>query len=512
MADRSNGPALGRWLAFATSLVILALLARRFLHNTDDLFINLRYGYFIGEGWGPIFNSGERVEGYTAALWVTLLALFHALGVDLLKAGRLLSFLGGLCSVALLWPLTLQWRWRGSALALLLLATTTSFAVWTSAAMDMTAYTALLLAALVVVGARRWAWAGIVLALATMMRPEGAMWTLLILGYALVARRGEEVGARWRGPAFAFALWLVPTLLHIAFRLVYYGYPLPNTFYVKAALSTEVIGRGLHYLGDAAFDYRWSLTPALLLALLTPATWRRHGALLWLLIAAQLAYAMIIGGDWMTSYRFLIPTLPLIAVQIARALAAWTRPLPNPQRSYALLGTVMVGLLLLTATQLQPKLARDPFFTQPWVPDGKEMAELIGVHCQPGTSIAVFAAGSLPYYLLPADFHIVDMFGLTTVEIAHAPNSYIGGIMPGHGRFSAETTRQLDPDLYIFHAEFDATAITDETGWRVGGLSHLIQQFTDDPAFWSGRSTRTLEVAPGEYFNFVQKHDAACSW
>ena len=41
----------------------------------DDAFISFRYAENFAQGKGLVFNSGERVEGYSNFLWVILLGL-----------------------------------------------------------------------------------------------------------------------------------------------------------------------------------------------------------------------------------------------------------------------------------------------------------------------------------------------------------------------------------------------------------------------------------------------------
>src|SRR5437899_3915697 len=65
----------------ARALIVPALAAAGFVplaawlrFGIDDAFINFRYAANLAAGLGPVFNPGERVEGYTAPAWVLLLA------------------------------------------------------------------------------------------------------------------------------------------------------------------------------------------------------------------------------------------------------------------------------------------------------------------------------------------------------------------------------------------------------------------------------------------------------
>src|SRR2546426_1824807 len=72
---RSLGPLAVPAAAAAT----LAVATVRLRFGIDDAFINLRFAENLAAGLGPVFNAGERVEGYTTPAWVFLLAGLHRL-------------------------------------------------------------------------------------------------------------------------------------------------------------------------------------------------------------------------------------------------------------------------------------------------------------------------------------------------------------------------------------------------------------------------------------------------
>jgi arabinofuranosyltransferase len=63
-----------------------AVLFLRVLHYswvTDDAFITFRYVINFVSGDGPVFNIGERVQGFTHPLWFMLLSLGGFLDLNL---------------------------------------------------------------------------------------------------------------------------------------------------------------------------------------------------------------------------------------------------------------------------------------------------------------------------------------------------------------------------------------------------------------------------------------------
>ena len=84
------------WRGFVLALTLgLSLLHQLlFATVTEDAFVSFRYAQNIADGNGPVFNPGERVEGYTNFLWLVLIALPRAtFGVDVQTAAVLFGVL-----------------------------------------------------------------------------------------------------------------------------------------------------------------------------------------------------------------------------------------------------------------------------------------------------------------------------------------------------------------------------------------------------------------------------------
>jgi hypothetical protein len=487
-------------------LILLLVTALWLYHETDDLFISLRYARNLADGLGAVYNVGERVEGYTTPLWVFVLAGLAYVGVPLQAAATTLSLLSGMLAVWLLTKVAEAWQWKGGTLAAYLLALNTTFAVWSASAMELTLFSAFTLAALWALSMRRWFVSGWLLGLATLTRPEGALWIGVCALYWLISQRFQR-----RAFAEAVRLTLGAALVvvpHELWRVMYYGEWLPITFYNKVGWSFALWERGAQYMFEAGRAYGLSLVLWVVCALFSREAWRGWSLLALMLIVTHGAYVVFVGGDWMVAYRFLVPIMPLLCLFVAHWMAHVAERLrPAPARVW--LGTwVLLGAGTLVGMKLD--LQDDLFFTQPLVPDGRLIASSINQHCAPHVSLAAFGIGSLGYH---APTHsIVDMFGLVTPAVARAANDDLGRGMPGHERFNAAAVRALHPAVYVFHTTLDDAPIVNEKGWREGGLAHLIRQFTDDRGFWSEHITRAVELAPKRYFNFVMRIGAPCDW
>ncbi len=482
---------------------IMAVHALALQALPDDAFISFRYALNLARGYGPVFNPGQPVEGYTSPLWVFTLGGLGAVGLPIVRVAVVLSLAAALLTVILLPSFSASLGLRLYGLDALLLAFNTSYAVWAGAAMEMVPFGLLLILT-------TWAFlregppllTGLLFALLTLLRPEGALFAVLALFFCAVdGLRGREESRRrfWKlGVGF-----VLPVGLHLAWRLAYYGYPLPNTFYAKVGWSLAQLERGLRYVAGAAVQYLFSLTIPLVLALFRP--FGRRWAYLTVGLGLYLLYLSLVGGDWMVSYRLLVPVLPLATVLAAYGwMETWrrVRSRVSPRKAIAL---AAAGLLIV------PAAARSSFTVdpeQPWVRDARPIADWLNAHCPAGKKLAVFAAGALPFYA--PDFEIVDMFGLNDVEIAHLAAPGMGSGYAGHEKFDTDLVLAREPDMFIFQPVLGERPITQAGEWREGGLGHLVRQFTDDIAFWAEHSTQSVPMPDGRYFNFVIKNPYFC--
>ena len=319
-------------LLIAVAIYLLQLLQYRG-YLLDDSFISLRYARNLVDGQGLVFNPGERVEGYTNFLFVLVAAVFLRIGIEPIAG---LKWLGAAMALWVLWLLrTLERRMtsgenseRSPPFSVALLLPLPAFAYWSVCPMETMWFTALLLWALsLTLGERtprRLNGAALVFVLLSLTRPEGAylfaVWTgiLLILDY----RRGDRAILLVRyvqGVAIFAGLFGGD----VVWRHQYYGSWLPNTFHAKVVGGEGQLLNGLSYLKD------WLLAfPVLATVLLLPvglvSRRTRVGrnvpqsvTALYLLTIAYIIYVVLIGGDFMPFFRFLLPIMPVCCLLLA---------------------------------------------------------------------------------------------------------------------------------------------------------------------------------------------------
>jgi arabinofuranosyltransferase len=301
----------------------------------DDAFISLRYAANLVEGHGLVYNPGEYVEGYTNLLWTLSLAAALALGLPDVASAEALGIAAWVALLLALAGASAQRHRREGApflpLAAACVAVSPDFQQWATGGLETSLFSALALGGLLLSrraarGAGPALAAGVLLALATLTRPDGLLFVA-----------GAAAGLVWdRRPTAALRL-LLPVAITVAgwaaFKLPYYGELLPTPFYSKSVLH-PYYAQGLVYLG-LYLGKNWFLP----LALGAWLVWRlrvrppfdaadRDALVLAGTALVYLAYVVHVGGDFMFARRILPAVPPLLLAlegQLLRVGAPRTR-------------------------------------------------------------------------------------------------------------------------------------------------------------------------------------------
>jgi hypothetical protein len=278
-------------VALGLAIVGLALHALSYYFVSDDAYITFRYSWNLAYHGEAAFNLGERVEGYTNFLWMLLLALFLKLGLKPEIMSHVLGILCGGAGIVLLYTLTRLYRGGRSTpwdlLGALLLPAIGGYAVWCAGGLETQLFCALSLGGITAYvaessGRLRFRYSGGIFALAAMTRPEG----LLLFGLTGLHRLARNLLRERRlWPTTNEVLWFlgfaVPFGLFFWWRYSYYGYPFPNTYYVKAGGDHALLIKkwGLPYLWDFIHLNRlYAILPFALALFWARTSWTRaHG-------------------------------------------------------------------------------------------------------------------------------------------------------------------------------------------------------------------------------------------
>lgn len=448
-----------RFVVLAGCLALFLALCRRYDVVQDDAYISLVYARNLAAGDGLVFNPGERVEGYTNFLWTVLLALPHLVGVDAIAVARALGLAAALALVVLSWrtasALSARPRDGWHLAAPVLVAANGALAFWSLSGLETSAF-----ALLVTLAATRYLRVGrldgptgALFGLAALTRPEGLLFCGLTAAHQLAVvafgphPRWPVLRQQWPAGAVLAAL-VVP---HFLFRLAYYGYPLPNTFYAKTGVSLTYLYHGLRYTGRFLVDYGlFGLAPLALAGLLARRRTRPRAAYAGLLVGANLVYVTAVGGDTMAQNRLYLPVLAVLVAGVVEAARAGALALFGRRRRGAVQVCGLLGLLVATARSLvgaDGDLRHARAATAAHNDKLHQLADY--ANADGGVRLLASTAIGIPRYRTGAA--VLDLVGLTDETIAHRPVP-LPGIRDDHILRHYEVAYALDraPDLILF--------------------------------------------------------------
>jgi arabinofuranosyltransferase len=451
----------------------------------DDALILCRYAANVASGAGWVYNPGERVESYSSALWVALLAVGGRLDLDLAWFSRALGVLAGGALVVLAGAAFRRLFEKPLAVALtLIVAADAGLAVWSVSGMETAGFALLLFAAALVLGAalttprpgtvRLLGGLAGILALA---RPEGLPAGAILLGIFLAAPRALDAaggeapagdgadseaaaapgGAGGRGAARwpAAAIWLAIVGGFMAWRLATYGDWLPTPVRAKFILRGDALGHGLAQAALFAgrrlplFLAAVPLLPLVGGALLgpgrrparaaSPVAWWSLGLLLTVLLL--LGQVVLAGGDWMGTDRLPGPAVPLLALLAGLGLTASRR-----------VRAVPVGLLLVGVSLTVALTWAHPDTLPPHGHAARRLGEWLKKTLPPDTRLGAAAAGAVPYY---SGLPTVDALGISDPVVARRPPPPGAAWKPGHLRYDLQRFLAARPQVVVW--EFGTT-------------------------------------------------------
>jgi len=428
--------ALGAALAFSLiHQLVFATVA-------EDAFITFRYSLNIAQGNGPVFNPGERVEGYSNFLWMILIALPKALfGADIVTTASVFGVLATLACVVMAYLLVnriLAVAEPGGGMpalgvmAAVLTAGASGLAAYGPSGLETPLFLLLILCVCYALTAGRPVVAGVLVALAGMTRPDGLVVGIVVGVWLVVAALRKR--RSWWAPAGYVLGAVVFAVPWTAWRVTYYGHVLPNAVAAKDGGSFGwQLGQGWDYLLDFGLVHQGFLLLGLVAvaALLHRRNADEHEiearSLVWLLFAIVLVYIAFItyaGGDWMPAWRLLAPVPPLIAVASVAAYGVLTSGPPSPvarahRRETRLvpviaLGLAGVSLMVTVASPFALDRMHDWRFR---IGQMGEIGSWLGSGLPPGTVISTYANGVLSYRA-GTQLPVVDVLGLTDEHIA----------------------------------------------------------------------------------------------
>jgi arabinofuranosyltransferase len=451
----------------------------------DDGFIAFQYVKNLVRGEGLVYNPGERVEGYNNFLWIVLLAGFQWLlpQTSLLRIAQTLGVVFGVLTILLVCRFSWSVRRESEPFALLagaFLAVHSGFAAWATAGLETTLFAFLVFASAYAYVSylrtgKKFLLVPLLFAFASLTRPDA----LLLFGITTchLAVREWKVGGRlpigrmllW---ASIFAAVYVP---YYIWRFIYYGYPLPNTFYAKVGSGPHQYIRGARYLLDYLSEYgAFLFIPALLVLIRRDVRkeWRDYFALI---AAGYIAYLVYVGGDGLGFFRFFVYLVPILYLLVQDGFADLYRR--ASRLSFLTTGrmlnfvTLCLIVISLGVTMRQsifplfmpssyrwyepqsqlsfPGLGTDHsyiWFDNYFVDRLAIAAMWLETHASRNAVVASTPAGSIAYHM---NHKVIDMLGLNDLHIARTASADLGQGRAGHEKGDGKYVLSRSPDYIL---------------------------------------------------------------
>lgn len=412
------------WRVVALVLTLGFSLVHQLLFSTiaEDAYITFRYALNIADGNGPVFNTGERVEGYANFVWMIAIAFPKAaFGADIETSAIVLGILATLGGVLLAYVTVNRVIARAAGeprpaygvAAAVLVAGVGGLAAYGGSGTETPLFVLLMFGVFASLAARRPVVAGVLVAFTMMTRPAGTLLAVLVgLWLVVSALRGRYT---WWSPAG----WLLGGLVFVApwtaWRVTYYDHVLPTSVLIPFDIDVVArVDRGWQYLSGFSVAHQGFLL--LGLVAMVALALRRNGrtpqeaearSLIWLMFVTAVAltgFVVFFGGDAGPAWRLLAPIPPLLAVaavSVYGVLTAVTKPSPRPrpsvQRLMPAAAVALSGLAVLVSVFSPDMLAR----VRAWHEHGAQMEEIgrwLGAYLPPGSIVSTSSPGALSYH------------------------------------------------------------------------------------------------------------------
>ncbi|HYP38918.1 MAG TPA: hypothetical protein VEX13_01030 [Chloroflexia bacterium] len=481
----------------------------------DDSYIFLRYARNFADGYGLVFNPGERVEGYTSPLWQFCLGMLAWLHVDLVAACTLLSAVFGLATMLLLLYAGRGWVSPGRYLLLIIpclfLVTSPAFQYWAWSGMDTLNFTFFFFATFViflreVTGKRTLYWSGICFTLGALGRLD--ILALLPVYICAIFLFNKGQGELPLGKLVSFLLPMSLLALHFLWRYSYYDSWLPNTFYAKVGVPfTNLLQKGLTS-GLEFVQSHLLYVLACPMALLLAARLRREfvgrvGFAL-IIVVTWAGYVTAVGGDHFAMYRFFAPVLPILALLFVAAVDLAIDHFRLVQAGRVAAAAVLIGVVVVVSNYAiyerfgGVKAREEVALARRWTGVGLWLKQNV----PPQSTIASMVVGAIPYY---SELKTFDLLGLTDKEVARGGKVYLDAVV-GHQKYNTDYILEQRPDYIVFASSGVYTEPSDPLVRDMNKRYYYsVYDLANDLRTQEMYEFKAVPLADGTYVEFLQR-------
>jgi len=441
--------------------LIITFKVYQYAWISDDALITLRYVTNALKGYGPVFNLGDPVQGYSHPLWFVLLLIGSYLFSDpvlvAIGLGIIFTFVTALLIGFFVFHLTPS---LGKALGLLifysiLYVMSEPWLSFQTSGLENSLSHFIIVVIMIecyFYGISHVGWLTFLLCILCLNRPDFVFFAaplgLLILWNI---RSWRQVGS--------VILGSLPAIAWLTFAWFYYGNVIPNTAYAKLGVYATVklaVQQGLKYLIDW-FGYDTLAAGITIIFILIFLSTKRHSVPMYAYTSGIILYFLWIiwtGGDFMRG-RFFMPIFTATSL-LGLLWFDQQLQLDRPINKVIRWGGVLIVIFLLVNQMLMPDpganishagiinerafysgfqlepyllngLVDHPFLDLNFVEDLRTYAEKCGPYALHSRNPGSWG------YLAGPDVTIIDALGLTDIYIAKLPREFVMSASPRPG-------------------------------------------------------------------------------
>jgi arabinofuranosyltransferase len=447
------------------------------LQGIDDANIYMIYMRNLSQGYGFVYNIGdERVEGFTSMLWCLVGAfsvlVTHHLELSLL-AINILAVSFSLWKLVCFVDTYFNDRRIITPPSLFILGSLFIFPGyfdWTVLSlMETGIWSSLLIFCFL--NLFRWETDPemrkglnkqliVLLVLLLLARPESYLWGALFVAHRTLREynNSKNLTVAIKNAWAVIAAFVAMAGGLMLWRIFYFGYPFPNTYYAK-------VSHDRWYNIKEGAEYIWSIIqtsnpfllfiPAIVLLYFAGNNKSENRHVVFISVLAILVTGLMplySGGDHFGLGRLIQPTLPIIYFGVCIFAAQIFRHYSSSAGSYASVFIFIVAFLVLPvksrwidALQVGSGDIRSEFIIAKYERMfGWRLGDFFK-EMEHFPSQGVLTAGGSPY-LYPGES--IDLLGLNNVAMAHADAVKVRDVPSGHASFNKLVFYQLKPDLF----------------------------------------------------------------
>ncbi|MFX0137578.1 MAG: hypothetical protein ACFFDN_28325 [Candidatus Hodarchaeota archaeon] len=416
----------------------------------EDAYITFRYARNIANGKGYVWNSGENpIWGSTSILWTLTLAIPVMFGFDIILIAQILGVLIGLLIIIssyfiMVYPLRLS---KAIAVFSCLLLATGSQVVHSMTGFDNLLFTLFMITSFgmmcyITFEERPIGKGESILCLnclaLSLTRPEGLIVSFFLLITLCIVKKGELKHIITR----LSLLFVFPIILSYLAFWIYFGYPLPNTFFIKK-------GNELIYHRSITTAITYYLYGEIGLLVIVSALWLTQCQKLefdkfLILVIPSFTYIVayfFISQSQNIVNRFQYPIVPIIVIFFANSInyffADKLKQITDHKNNGNIINTIKSDsfphllfiiflLILFIVSSIYSTISIAPYSEGD---DKALVGKVLFSYSKKSYKIVVSEAGMLPFF---SDWIVMDAGGLNDEKIAHngLSEEYIGEFNP----------------------------------------------------------------------------------